>query len=184
MIWKKRKRYSPKPASLTGQLDPVTFYAMPVSRPYMPDGKKIAEAIQADFEKIGVKTNIESPEWATYLDDAKAGEKDDIYMLGWTGDNGDPDNFLYTLLDKDAIPGNNRAFYVNEDLHVPLTDAQKETDQDKRAELYKQAQVIIKEDAPWIPLVHTTPILAGKANLKGFVPSPLGSESYAGAYFE
>ncbi|MHA7580089.1 ABC transporter substrate-binding protein [Paenibacillus vandeheii] len=167
-----------------GLPDPVTFYAMPVSRPYMPDGKKVAEAIQADFEKIGVTVNIESPEWATYLDDAKAGEKDDIYMLGWTGDNGDPDNFLYTLLDKDAIPGNNRSFYVNEELHTLLTSAQKETDQDKRADLYKQAQVIIKEDAPWIPLVHTTPILAGKANLKDFVPSPLGTESYANAYFE
>ena len=58
-----------------GLPDPVTFYAMPVSRPYMPDGKKVAEAIQADFEKIGVTANIESPEWATYLDDTKPGRK-------------------------------------------------------------------------------------------------------------
>ncbi|MDO7907177.1 ABC transporter substrate-binding protein [Paenibacillus sp. JX-17] len=162
----------------------LTFYAMPVSRPYMPDGKKVAEAIQADFEKIGVKVSIQSPEWATYLDDTKNGEKDDIYMMGWTGDNGDPDNFLYTLLDKDAIPGNNRSFYVNEELHKLLIQAQQETSQDKRAELYKQAQEIIKKDAPWIPLVHSTPLLAGKANVKGYVPSPTGSESYAGIYFE
>lgn len=167
-----------------GLPEEVTFYAMPVSRPYMPDGKKVAEAIQADFDKIGVKVKIESPEWATYLDDLKAGEKDDIYMLGWTGDNGDPDNFIYTLLDKDAIPGNNRSFYVNEDLHTILVNAQKEVDQEKRSELYKEAQVIIKEDAPWIPLVHSIPILAGKANLKGYVPSPTGSEAYSNIYFE
>ncbi|CAM3082697.1 ABC transporter substrate-binding protein [Paenibacillus sediminis] len=162
----------------------ITFYAMPVSRPYMPDGKKVAEAIQADFEKIGVKVKIESPDWATYLDDTKVGDKDDIYMLGWTGDNGDPDNFLYALLDKDSIPGNNRSFYVNEDLHKILIEAQKENDQNKRSDLYKQAQEIIKQDAPWIPLVHTTPLLAAKANLKGYVPSPTGSESYANIYFE
>lgn len=162
----------------------LTFYAMPVSRPYMPDGKKVAEVIQADFEKIGVKVKIESPEWATYLDDAQAGEKDDIFMLGWTGDNGDPDNFLYTLLDKDAIPSNNYSYYANDKLHELLIAAQKETDQAKRSELYKQAQEIIKADAPWIPLVHTTPLLAAKANLKGYVPAPTGTEYYSNIYFE
>lgn len=167
-----------------GLPEELTFYAMPVSRPYMPDGKKVAEVIQADFEKIGVKVTIESPEWATYLDDAQAGEKDDIFMLGWTGDNGDPDNFLYTLLDKDAIPSNNYSYYSNDELHELLVQAQIETDQDKRAELYKQAQVIIKQDAPWIPLVHTTPLLAAKANLKGYVPAPTGTEYYSNIYFE
>ncbi|MFB5674283.1 ABC transporter substrate-binding protein [Paenibacillus terreus] len=167
-----------------GLPEEVTFYAMPVSRPYMPDGKKVAEAIQADFEKIGVKVNIQSPEWATYLDDLKAGEKDDIYMLGWTGDNGDPDNFIYTLLDKDTIPGNNRSFYVNEELHKVLVEAQQETDQDKRAALYEKAQEIIKKDAPWVPLVHTTPLLAARADLKGYTPSPTGTEPYSGIYFE
>lgn len=167
-----------------GLPEPLTFYAMPVSRPYMPDGKKVAEAIQADFGKIGVKINIQSPEWATYLDDLKGGEKDDLYMLGWNGDNGDPDNFLYTLLDKDTIPGNNRSFYVNEELHKMLVKAQTEIDQDKRTELYKQAQEIIKKDAPWIPLVHTTPVMAGKTTLKGYVPSPTSSESFGNIYFE
>lgn len=162
----------------------LTFYAMPVSRPYMPDGKKVGEAIQADFEKIGVKVNIQSPEWATYLDDTKAGAKDDLYMMGWTGDNGDPDNFIYTLLDKDSIPSNNRSFYVNESLHKILVQAQTEVNQDKRADLYKKSQEIIKQDAPWIPLVHTTPLIAGKANLKGYVPSPTGSEPYSTIYFE
>ncbi|UFJ38869.1 ABC transporter substrate-binding protein [Brevibacillus humidisoli] len=160
------------------------FYAMPVPRPYMPNGQKVAEALQAEFAKIGVKTRIESPEWAVYLDDTQKGEKDHIFMLGWQGDNGDPDNFLYTLLDKDTIGSNNYSFYANDELHEILSAAQAETNQDKRAELYKQAQVIIKEDAPWIPLVHSTPLLAGKANLKGYVPSPTGSESYANVYFE
>ncbi|KZS48561.1 peptide ABC transporter substrate-binding protein [Paenibacillus glucanolyticus] len=167
-----------------GLPDEYTFYAMPVPRPYMPDGKKVAEVIQADFEKIGVKVKIESPEWATYLDDAQAGEKDDLFMLGWTGDNGDPDNFLYTLLDKDAIPSNNYSYYASDKLHEILIAAQKETEQTKREELYKEAQVIIKEDAPWVPLVHTTPLLAAKANVKGYVPAPTGTEYYYNVYFE
>ncbi|WP_261381473.1 ABC transporter substrate-binding protein [Paenibacillus cremeus] len=169
------------PNGLPGE---YTFYAMPVSRPYMPDGKKVAEAIQADFAKIGVKTKIASPEWATYLEDAKKGEKDDMYMLGWTGDNGDPDNFIYSLLDKDTVGGNNRSFYASEELHPLLVEAQSATDKAKREELYKKAQVIIKKDAPWVPLVHSTPLMAAKANLAGFVPSPTGSEAYTDVYFK
>ncbi|MEK3734957.1 ABC transporter substrate-binding protein [Paenibacillus sp. FSL M8-0334] len=169
------------PDGLPGE---YVFYAMPVPRPYMPDGRKVAEVIQADFEKIGVKVTIESPEWATYLDEVREGEKDDMYMLGWTGDNGDPDNFLYTLLDKDAIPSNNYSYYASDELHEILIAAQRENDQDKRAELYEQAQVIIKADAPWVPIVHTTPLLAAQANVKGYVPAPTGSEYYYNIYFE
>ncbi|MFD2610913.1 ABC transporter substrate-binding protein [Paenibacillus gansuensis] len=167
-----------------GLPDELTFYAMPVARPYMPDGKKVAEAIQADFAKIGVKTKIESPEWATYLDDAKKGDKDDLYMLGWQGDNGDPDNFLFTLLHKDAIGSNNYSFYSNEEVNKLLTAGQSETDPKKREDLYKQAQLLIKQDAPWVPLVHSTPLLAGKANLSGYVPSPTGSEPYSEVFFK
>jgi peptide/nickel transport system substrate-binding protein len=162
----------------------LVFYAMPVSRPYMPEAKKVAELLQSEFKKIGIKTRIESPEWAVYLQDTEKGEKDDLYMLGWTGDNGDPDNFLYTLLDKETIGSNNYSFYVNEDLHTILARAQSEPDQAKRAEDYKKAQEIIKADAPWIPLVHSTPLLAAKKGLKGFVPSPTGSETYANITIE
>ncbi|CDN42379.1 peptide ABC transporter substrate-binding protein [Paenibacillus sp. D9] len=168
----------------SGLPEEMTFYAMPVARPYMPDGKKVAEAIQADFAKIGVKTKIESPEWATYLDDVKKGEKDDLFMLGWTGDNGDPDNFLFTLLHKDAIGSNNYSFYSNDEVNKLLSEGQSETDSAKREELYKQAQVLIKQDAPWIPLVHSTPLLAGSAKLAGYTPSPTGSEPYTEIYFK
>ncbi|SDO89371.1 peptide/nickel transport system substrate-binding protein [Paenibacillus sp. yr247] len=161
-----------------------TFYAMPVSRPYMPDGKKVAEAIQADFAKIGVKTKIASPEWATYLDDVKKGEKDDLFMLGWTGDNGDPDNFLYTLLDKTNIPGNNRSRYVNEEVHSLLVEAQSATDKAKREDLYKKSQVIIKKDAPWVPIAHSNQLIGAKAGLSGYVPSPTGSEAFTEVFFK
>lgn len=53
----------------------------------------MAEMVQADWEKIGVKTKIVSYEWGEYLKRAKSGEHQAV-MMGWTGDNGDPDNFL------------------------------------------------------------------------------------------
>lgn len=154
----------------------LELWAMPVPRPYMPDGQKVAEAIQKNLEDVGIKTKIVSFEWATYLDKASKGEAD-MFLLGWTGDNGDADNFLYALLDEDNIGSNNYTYYKNDEVHKLFIQAQTEVDEEKRNELYKQAQVLIHEDAPWVNLAHSTPLLAAKANVEGFVPHPTGSES-------
>lgn len=153
----------------------MELWAMPVPRPYMPEGMKIAEVIQSYFAEIGVKAEIVTYDWGTYLEKASKGEAD-AFLLGWTGDNGDPDNFIYTLLDKDSIGSNNYSYYSNDELHDILIEAQTVTDQAKRNELYKKAQEIIHEDAPWIPLAHSTPLLAGKKNITGFTPHPTGSD--------
>ena len=153
----------------------IELWAMPVPRPYMPDGAKVAEVIQKNLEDVGIPSKIVTFEWATYLEKAKNGEAD-AFMLGWTGDNGDADNFIYTLLDKDNIGSNNYAYYTNEEVHSLLIQAQSETDENVRNELYKKAQEIIHDDAPWVPLAHSTPLLAAKAGVNGFLPHPTGSD--------
>ncbi|SEN56105.1 ABC transporter substrate-binding protein [Lihuaxuella thermophila] len=155
----------------------IEFYAMTEPRPYMPNGKKVAEYMAADFEKIGVKTKIVTYDWQTYLDRTGKGEHA-MALFGWNGDNGDPDNFLYVLLDKDNTrtpDAGNIAFYKSDELHEVLIQAQRESDQSKRSELYMKAQEIIKKDAPWVPLVHATVPFAAKAGVRGFVPHPTGS---------
>ena len=154
----------------------IELWAMPVPRPYMPDGQKIAEAIQKNLADVGIPAKIVTFEWATYLDKASKGEAD-AFLLGWTGDNGDADNFLYALLDEDNIGSNNYSYYKNDEVHDLLIAAQSEVDEEKRNELYKQAQVIINEDAPWVNLAHSTPLLAAKKSVTGFVPHPTGTES-------
>ena len=153
----------------------IELWAMPVPRPYMPDGAKVAEVIQKNLEDVGIPSKIVTFEWATYLDKAKDGEAD-AFMLGWTGENGDADNFIYTLLDKDNIGSNNYAYYSNDEVHDLLIKAQSETDENVRNDLYKKAQEIIHDDAPWVPLAHSTPLLAAKAGVKGFLPHPTGSD--------
>ncbi|MEI5908536.1 ABC transporter substrate-binding protein [Bacillus spongiae] len=161
----------------------MELWAMPVPRPYMPDGEKAAEAIQANLADVGIKAEIVSYEWATYLEKARNGEAD-AFLLGWTGDNGDPDNFLYVLLDEDNIGSNNYSYFKNDETHKLLIEAQSELDEAKRIELYKEAQEIIHEEAPWVPLVHSTPILAGTKDLKGFYPHPTGSDKLHEVEFE
>ncbi|HEU5139212.1 MAG TPA: ABC transporter substrate-binding protein [Bacillales bacterium] len=153
----------------------MELWAMPVPRPYMPNGKKIAQAMQADLKKVGIDAKIVSYDWATYLDKASKGEAD-AFLLGWTSDNGDADNVLYTLLSTDSIGSNNYTAYSNKELDKILKKAQKITDEEKRNQLYKEAQEIIHKDAPWVPIVHSTPALAGDANVTGFKPHPTGSD--------
>ncbi|MFJ7649924.1 ABC transporter substrate-binding protein [Lysinibacillus sp. NPDC097279] len=153
----------------------IELWAMPVPRPYMPDGQKIAEAIQKNLADVGIPSKIVSFEWATYLEKAQNGEAD-AFLLGWTGDNGDADNFLYTLLDADNIGSNNYTFYDNQELHKLFVAAQTEVNEDKRIELYKQAQAIISEDAPWVPLAHSIPILAASTKVSNYHAHPTGSD--------
>ncbi|MFC0273812.1 ABC transporter substrate-binding protein [Metabacillus herbersteinensis] len=161
----------------------MDLWAMPVPRPYMPEGMKVAEVIQESFRKIGVEAEIQSVDWATYLDKASKGEFD-AFMLGWTGDNGDADNFLYTLLDKDSIGSNNYSQFSNDELHDVLIEAQTEPEQEKRNELYKKAQEIIHDEAPWVPLVHSTPLLAGGKDLENFLAHPTGSDTLTKVEFK
>ncbi|MFC5591903.1 ABC transporter substrate-binding protein [Sporosarcina soli] len=160
----------------------MDLWAMPVPRPYMPDGAKVAEVIQKNLADVGITAKIVSHEWGTYLDLASKGDAD-AFMLGWTGDNGDADNFIYVLLDEDNIGSNNYTYYKNDELHALLIEAQTEVDEEKRNELYKKAQEIIHEEAPWVPIAHSTPLLGGVKELKGFLPHPTGSDLLSNVEF-
>ncbi|TCP70480.1 ABC transporter substrate-binding protein [Baia soyae] len=156
----------------------VEFYAMTEPRPYMPNGKKVAEFMQEDLKKIGINAKIVTYDWQTYKDRVGKGEHQ-MALYGWTGDNGDPDNFLYVLLDKDNTrtpDAGNVAFYKNDALHDTLIKAQQSTDQKARTDLYQKAQEIIKKDAPWVPLVHATVPEAARAEITGWIPHPTGSD--------
>lgn len=161
----------------------MELWAMPVPRPYMPDGKKIATAMQADLKKVGITAKIVSYDWGTYIDKTSKGEAD-AFLLGWTSDNGDADNILYTLLSTNAIGSNNFTQYSNKKLDKVLNEARKTTDQSKRNQLYKKAQKIVNQNPPWVPLVHSTPALAGSAKIAGFKPHPTGSDRLDKVYFK
>jgi peptide/nickel transport system substrate-binding protein len=155
------------------------LWAMSVPRPYVPEPQKVAEAIQADFKAIGVEAEIVSSEWKTYLDKTQNGEHT-MCIMGWTGDNGDPDNFLYTLMDKTAArkPSQNLAFYMSEKFHRLVSDAQNEPEQGKRTALYEQAQQLVHDDAVWVPLVHTSALFAQQKNVSGYRLHPTGKERF------
>jgi dipeptide transport system substrate-binding protein len=158
----------------------MKVWAMPVARPYMLNARRAAELIQADLAAVGVKAEIVSYEWAEYLEKSKAKDRDGAVILGWTGDNGDPDNFLHTLLGCDAVGGNNRAQWCNEEFNKLVLDAKKVTDQAERTKLYEQAQVVFKKEAPWATLDHSVVVMPMSKKVQGYVMSPFGHHSFSG----
>ncbi|RUM98849.1 ABC transporter substrate-binding protein [Pseudaminobacter arsenicus] len=158
----------------------MKVWAMPVARPYMLNARRAAELIQSDFEKVGVKVEVVSYEWAEYLERSKAKDRDGAVILGWTGDNGDPDNFLHTLLGCDAVGGNNRAQWCNEEFNKLVVQAKTTSDQAERAKLYEQAQEVFKREAPWATLDHSLSVVPMRKEVEGFHQSPLGDFAFEG----
>lgn len=152
------------------------LWTMPVSRPYNPNGKKMGEMMQADLAKIGVQVKLVSYDWPTYLSKSKNGEHQ-LIQFGWTGDNGDPDNFLYTLLSCSAAEaGANRAFWCHKPFDDLVQKAKSESKQATRTQLYMKAQKVFKEQAPWVTLAHSTVYRAMVNKVKGYKIDPFGGD--------
>lgn len=152
----------------------VTLWVMPVSRPYMFDPPEIAEAVQSYLAVVGITAKLHQAEWGTYLWETFAG-KHQMCFLGWTGDNGDPDNFLNVLYNPDNAAigtASNRAFYNNEEVQDLLDKAVRTYDEKERAEYYKKVQKIIHEDAPWVYIAHARQNVALRSNVRGFTMFP------------
>jgi len=155
------------------------LWAMPVQRPYNPNARRMAEMMQADFAKVGVKAKIVTYEWGEYLKRGKKGEHMTT-LLGWTGDNGDPDNFLYVLLSCAASKGANRARWCHEPFDDLLKQAKLTTDIAERTKLYKQAQVIFKEEAPWFTIAHSKVSMPMSTKVVDYKIDPFGGHIFYG----
>lgn len=155
----------------------LDLWYMPVSRPYFPTPKPIAEAFAADLSAVGIRTNLQTKDWAAYLDDRNKEPGFQSFMLGWTGDYGDPDNFYYAHFGRGATQdlGN----WKDEDVFKLLDQGRGEADEAKRQQIYAQVDKLLYEQAVRIPIVHSQPLLAQRKTISGWEPSPLGSEDFS-----
>ncbi len=158
----------------------MNIWAMPVQRPYNPNARRMAELIQADFAKVGVEAEIVSYEWGEYLKRSKDKDRDGAVLLGWTGDNGDPDNFLAVLLGCDAVGGANRAMWCYQPFEDLIQKAKVVSDPAERTKLYEQAQVVFKEQAPWATIAHSIVFKPIRKEVVDFKIDPFGGHVFYG----
>ncbi|MBO0346871.1 ABC transporter substrate-binding protein [Roseibium limicola] len=158
----------------------MKIWAMPVQRPYNPNARRMAEVLQADFAEVGVEVEIVSYEWGEYLSRSKDKDRDGAVLLGWTGDNGDPDNFLAVLLGCDGVGGSNRAQWCNDEFEALIQKAKVVSDKAERTKLYEEAQVVFKREAPWATIAHSTVFMPMSSKVSGYVMDPLGGHWFDG----
>ncbi len=115
----------------------------------------IAEAIQEQLRKIGVTINLQIVDWAQHLESIDNNQPL-FYRLGWVADYPDPENFIQLLSSKNFPPnGANYSRYSNPEYDKLFDEAMMSSDAKKQVELFKQAEKIAVEDAPWLFLFYT-----------------------------
>lgn len=158
----------------------MNIWAMPVQRPYNPNARRMAELLQADFAEVGVKVEIVSYEWGEYLKRSKDLDRDGAVLLGWTGDNGDPDNFMAVLLGCDGVGAANRAQWCYQPFEDAIQKAKIVADPAERTKLYEEAQVIFKEQAPWATIAHSVVFEPVRKEVVDFRIDPFGGHIFYG----
>ncbi|HUF85950.1 MAG TPA: ABC transporter substrate-binding protein [Thermohalobaculum sp.] len=162
----------------------MKVWAMPVQRPYNPNARRMAELIQADFAAVGVEAEIVTYEWGEYLDRSKDVNRDGAVLLGWTGDNGDPDNFLAVLLGCDAVGGANRANWCDPTFDYLIQRAKVVSSVEERTRLYEAAQIVVKNQAPWATIAHSVVFKPMRNEVTGFKIDPFGGHYFYGVDLE
>ena len=158
----------------------MSVWAIPVERAYNPNAQKMAELIQRYLADVEVEVNIVSYDWSTFRRQLRQGNHDSV-LIGWSADNGDPDNFYRPLLSCDAIPsGTNRARWCNPAYDEILDRALQTEDVDIRKALYFQANELLFDKLPMVPIAHAFRYQAYREELNGMAINPYGGVRLGG----
>ncbi len=154
------------------------------SQSYNPSPLKTAELIQADLAQIGVTVTIVPVEGR--FQEARLMELNhDLTLAGWATDSNDPDSFFRPLLSCAAIRSqSNYAHWCDPTFDEVLQNALSSQQLSKRIDYYQQAQRILAEQLPVLPLASSLRLLAYRYDMKGLVLSPFGNASFAGVFRE
>ena len=169
-----------------GETIPLTLYYMPVTRFYYPSPKEIGEAMAADLAKSGIIATLElAGDWPAYLGLRREGRLPGLYMLGWGGDNGDPDNFHnyffggLSSADEEKLPDAREGWYANQEIASLLYEAAVNPDQAARQAIYEQVEQLLFDETARIWIAHNNTPLVFAQSVSGYIPQPVGAD-----YFE
>jgi peptide/nickel transport system substrate-binding protein len=156
------------------------WYPTDVSRPYMPDPKRNFEGFAASLNDSGFNVVAHSAPWRpTYVPKVNEGSAGDLNLIGWTGDYGDPDNFLGTFFRN----FNPQFGFNNSAITGILNRALNEPNFPKRVKLYQQANILIMKYLPGIPYAHATPALGAEKRITKLIATPVGGVWFQNAGF-
>ncbi len=137
---------------------------------------RMAEIVQAQLSEIGLKAEIKTMEWGTFLDTTKKGNYD-MTFLGWSNSTADGSELLYPNLHSDNLGGSNRTRYSNPEFDKLVQASRVTVEQEVRKEKLHKANMIAIKDAVWIPMHHGVVTAAYDKSVQGFEMDPTGEWS-------
>ncbi len=134
--------------------------------------KKIATAIASMWKTtLGAKVVMVNEEWKVFLQNVNTKKVTQVYRSGWIGDYNDANTFLELMHSKFGLNGTG---YSNPQYDAYLDAASHESDINRRRELMHQAEQVLLEDMPVIPIYHYVGTRLVKPYIKGFVGNIMG----------
>ncbi|MBW2525921.1 MAG: ABC transporter permease subunit [Deltaproteobacteria bacterium] len=166
--------------------DPATGrggYPEPIDYVTIPDtfDQAAAEIFQQQLARIGIRIRLELVSYASWL--ARVSRRGGATM-GWTGwhaDFPDPDSFFGPILTTGAIQDEgcqNHAFFSNAELDGLVARARRETEQSARFALYRRAEEIVRDQAPWIPVYVVRSLELWHPYVAGYRPHPVVGQRF------
>ncbi|HMP83073.1 MAG TPA: peptide ABC transporter substrate-binding protein [Verrucomicrobiota bacterium] len=143
--------------------------------------RAIAEAIQQMWkENLGIEIKLVNQEWKVYLDSQRTLDYQ-ICRAGWIADYVDPNSFLDMWVEGG---GNNETGWGNPEYDRLIAMASRENDPEKRMELFQQAETILLDELPVIPVYFYTHVGLRRPEVKGWYPTILDNHPYKYVYLE
>lgn len=163
----------------------LTLWVQPTARTYNPDVSKTAQILQSDLAKIGIDIEIVETRWS-YMRDQMMKGNHDLALMTWIADNDDPDNFLRPLLscNSNRNQTNNYSGWCNREFDSMLDEALATQRLSERIMKYHQAQEVIFNQIPVVPLAHALTVSAYSKNLQDLIMPPTGGVSFVNAHLE
>jgi len=157
----------------------LPLWSLSAIRPYDPDPARFAAMIRDDLARAGLETKAVSPKPEAFLAETLSPDRDGAVLLGWVSDNGDPDNLLAPLLGCEAVGISNRANWCDPRFDALLAEARAARDPAVRARLYAEADRIVADEMPIVPLLYAGQVVATRDTVTGYVVDPFGRHNFA-----
>jgi peptide/nickel transport system substrate-binding protein len=141
-------------------------------RGYNPAGADLAVALQGYLKKVGIEADVRKLDMGAFLATTRSGNYHGLFLSGWSGDNGDPDNFVGELWGSYGMPVNDTSHYKDPAVDALMKQAAAEVNHEKRVQMYHKIQAMILDGAPWVFVNSTLQVRAIRKNVKGFRLNP------------
>lgn len=181
----KQTAYDPDAAKATlaaKGITSLTCITYTTARPYnQKGGSELARLIQGYLAAVGVDVKITEYDWTTYKTKVQT-DPYDICFYGWTGDNGDPDNFMNLLSDTNWSI--NVAHWQDDEYKALIAEGLSTPDGAERDAIYKKCEEMVAEKQPWLLISHSKNILGINPKVKDFYFHPTGVAFFRDVYKE